>query len=162
MTLSSRAAVAHHRRRKAVVIEPKEAALPFADSLRTYKPEIVALLQSRTAQEAEAAPESDAVGLWMLARCVYRDRCWGGVGALYLALARWCAEHGQPAPESRRAFTAELQAEGFTVTADGLVYGLMLAEDAEACERSTATPAASGTPAQPKAAKQRNAERRRA
>ncbi|MDR3752858.1 MAG: hypothetical protein P4K93_09340 [Terracidiphilus sp.] len=141
-----------------LVIEPLSAALPLADSLRTYKPEIVALLQSRTAQETE----SDALGLWMLARCVYRDRSWGGVGALYLDLARWCAEQGRPVPASRRAFTAELQAEGFAVSADGLVYGLMLREDAEACERSIATLAASETPAQPKAAKLRKAGRGRA
>ncbi|MGA2752123.1 MAG: hypothetical protein ABSE53_00035 [Terracidiphilus sp.] len=114
-----------------LVIEPEEAALPLVDSLRTYKPEIVALLQSRTEQETESAPENDALGLWMLERCVYRDRCFGGVGALFLDLARWCADHGQTAPESRRAFAAELQAEGFAVTTDGLVYGLMLGEDLE-------------------------------
>jgi hypothetical protein len=114
-----------------LVIEPEEAALPLVDSLRTYKPEIVALLQSRTEQETESAPENDALGLWMLERCVYRDRCFGGVGALFLDLARWCADHGQTAPESRRAFTAALQAEGFAVTTDGLVYGLMLGEDLE-------------------------------
>jgi len=114
-----------------LVIEPEEAALPLVDSLRAYKPEIVALLQSRIEQEMESAPENDALGLWMLARCVYRDRCFGGVGALYLDLSRWCADHGQTAPESRRAFAAELQAEGFAVTTDGLVYGLMLGEDLE-------------------------------
>jgi hypothetical protein len=114
-----------------LVIEPEEAALPLVDSLRAYKPEIVALLQSRIEQEMESAPENDALGLWMLERCVYRDRCFGGVGALFLDLARWCADHGQTAPESRRAFTAELQAEGFAVTTDGLVYGLMLGEDLE-------------------------------
>jgi len=114
-----------------LVIEPEEAALPLVDSLRAYKPEIVALLQSRIEQEMESAPENDALGLWMLERCVYRDRCFGGIGALLLDLARWCADHGQTAPESRRAFTAELQAEGFAVTTDGLVYGLMLGEDLE-------------------------------
>ena len=114
-----------------LVIEPEEAALPLVDSLRTYKPEIVALLQSRTEQETESAPENDALGLWMLERCVYRDRCFGGVGALFLDLARWCADYGQIALESRRAFTAALQAEGFAVTTDGLVYGLMLGEDLE-------------------------------
>jgi len=144
-----------------LVIEPEEAALPLVDSLRAYKPEIVALLQSRIEQEMESAPENDALGLWMLARCVYRDRCFGGVGALYLDLSRWCADHGQTAPESRRAFAAELQAEGFAVTTDGLVYGLMLGEDCEACERAQAAPVDSGIPAQPKAAKRRNAERRR-
>jgi hypothetical protein len=114
-----------------LVIRPGEAALPLLDSLRAYKPEIVALLQSRSEQETDSAPDSDAPGLWMLARCVYRDRCFGGVGALFLDLARWCADHGQTAPESRRAFAAELQAEGFAVTTDGLVYGLMLGEDLE-------------------------------
>jgi hypothetical protein len=117
-----------------LVIEPQSAALPLADSLRTYKPEIVALLQSRSEQEAESAPERDALGLWMLARCVYRDRCFGGVGALYLSLARWCAEHGRPAPESRRAFAAVLLAKGFTVTTDGLVVSLVLREDVLAHE----------------------------
>ncbi len=143
-----------------LVIEPGEAALPLVDSLRAYKPEIVALLQSRA--EPDATPESDALGLWMLARCVYRDRAWGGVGALYLDLARWCAAQGRALPESRRAFTAELLAEGFAVTTDGLVCGLMLGEDSEAQERAQAAPEASGAPASPKAAKRRNAGRRRA
>ena len=129
-----------------LVIEPEEAALPLVDSLRTYKPEIVALLQSRTEQETESAPENDALGLWMLERCVYRDRCFGGVGALYLDLSLWCADHGQTAPESRRAFAAELQAEGFAVNTDGLVYGLMLGEDWEACERAQAAPEPSYNP----------------
>jgi len=142
-----------------LVIEPQSAALPLIDSLRTYKPQIVALLQSRT--EAESAPESDALGLWLLAHCVYCDRCFGGVGALHLDLARWCADHERPVPESRRAFTAQLQAEGFAVTTDGLVYGLMLAEDWEAHERFQAAPEASGTPAQTTAGKRRNAGRRR-
>ena len=123
-----------------LVIEPEEAALPLVDSLRAYKPEIVALLQSRSEQETDSAPDSDAPGLWMLARCVYRDRCFGGVGTLYLDLARWSAAHRQPAPESRKAFTAALQAEGFAVTADGVVAGLLLREDLEACERTQAVP----------------------
>ena len=141
-----------------LVIEPKEAALPLADSLRMFKPQIVALLQSRTEQEPESAPESDVLGLWMIARCVYRDRCWGGVGALYLDLARWCAAQGRPVPESRRAFTAELQTEGFAVSADGLVYGMMLAEDAKAYPLSQSTPAASKMPERTTTAKRRKAE----
>lgn len=140
-----------------LVIEPQSAALPLIDSLRMYKPQIVALLQSRT--DPESVPESDALGLWMLARCVYRDRAWGGVGALYLDLARWCAEQGQPAPESRRAFVAALQAEGFAVDTNSLVYGLMLGEDSEAHDRLQAAPRASAAPAQPQAAKRRKAGR---
>jgi|GEM_PF-2201196 len=144
-----------------LVIEPEEAALPLVDSLRTHKPQIVALLQCRIEQETESALDDPLPGEWLLERCVYRDRCFGGVGALYLDLARWCADHGQTAPESRRAFTATLQAEGFAVTTDGLVYGLILGEDWKACERAHAAPAEGGTPAQPRAAKGRAAGRRR-
>jgi hypothetical protein len=91
-------------------------------------------------------PIDEEWGLWMLARCVYRDRCWGGVGALHLDLARWCADHGRPVLASRRAFVAALQAEGFEVTADGFVYGLMLARDLEVYEHYQVAPAGSGQP----------------
>jgi hypothetical protein len=144
-----------------LVIEPDTAALPLMDSLRMYKPAIMDLLRSRAQQEQDAADDSDSFGLWMLARCVYRDRAWGGVGALHLDLARWCADHRQSAPESRRVFVESLQAEGFAVTTDGLVYGLMLGEDLEAIERSQTMPQASGTPAQPTKTKRRKTERRR-
>jgi hypothetical protein len=115
-----------------LVIEPLSAALPLADSLRTYKPEIVALLQSRTEQETESAPDDPLPGEWLMERCVYRDRCFGGVGALYLDLCRWCADHKRPMPESRRSFVAALQAEGFAVTSGALVCGLILRADVEA------------------------------
>ncbi len=118
-----------------LVIVPRQAGIPLLPQLREHKPEIVALLQSRIEQEPEPAPESDALGLWMLARCVYRDRCFGGVSALYLDLARWCAEQARPMPASRGAFAAELQTEGFVLTADGFVCGLMLREDLEAVLR---------------------------
>jgi hypothetical protein len=128
-------------------IVPSSSAAPMLAELRQHKPEIIALLQSRTEQETESEPDSDALGLWMLARCVYRDRCWGGVGALHLDLARWCADCGRPMPASRRAFVMMLQAEGFEVTADGdFVYGLILASDWEAHEHYRAAPAGSAQP----------------
>jgi hypothetical protein len=117
-----------------LVIRPGKAAEPMLAELLRYKGEIIALLQSRATTPAEA-PIDEGWGLWMLARCVYRDRCFGGIGALYVDLARWCADHGRPVPASRRAFVTALQAEGFAVTLDGLVYGLMLREDLEAHER---------------------------
>jgi hypothetical protein len=129
-----------------LVIAPGRAAALVMEGLRERKPEIVALLQSRTEQETEPAPDSDALGLWMLARCVYRDRCWDGLGALHLNHARWCADCGRPVPASRRAFVAAIQAQGFEVTADGFVYGLILAEDWEAHERYQAAPVGSGQP----------------
>jgi hypothetical protein len=129
-----------------LVVRPGDPAMPLVAELRQHKPEIIAWLQSRTEQEMESESDSDALGLWMLARCVYRDRCWGGVGALHLDLARWCADHGRPVLASRRPFVAALQEEGFEVTADGFVYGLILAEDWEAHERYQVAPAGSGQP----------------
>jgi hypothetical protein len=145
-----------------LVIRPGDPAMPLVAELRLHKAEIIDLIRSRSATPAET-PEDDLLpGAWLLERCAYRDHCWGGIGALYLDLARWCAEHGRPAPESRQAFRAELQTQGFAVTTDGLVYGLMLAEDWQAHERFQAAPEASELPAQPNAAKRRIAGRRRA
>jgi len=138
-----------------------DTADDLTNDLRVHKPEILALLQGIGEQE----PNRDGNTLpsdWLLERCVYRDRCWGGIGALYLDLARWCASHSRPGPDSRQAFAAELQAEGFAVTTDGLVYGLLLHEDWEACCISQATPEASETPAKPTVAKRHNAGRWRA
>ncbi|MGA8910819.1 MAG: hypothetical protein WB524_24620 [Acidobacteriaceae bacterium] len=142
-----------------LVIEPQSAALPLIDSLRAHKPQIVALLQSRS--EQESAQDSDALGLWLLARCIYRDRCAGGMGGLHLDFARWCTAQGLTIPESRRTFVAALQAAGFAVTTDGLVSGLVLREDVQAVFRTQAAPEASGPPERATAGKRRNAGRRR-
>jgi hypothetical protein len=83
----------------------------------------------------EEGPLDDGWGLWLLDRCVYRDRWRGGTSSLYVDLARWCVDHGRPVPASRAAFVTGLQAEGFQVTPDGLVYGLILRDDLEAHER---------------------------
>jgi hypothetical protein len=108
-----------------LVVYPSEAGEPLVEELRRHKPAIIALLLSRTAD-----PLDDQLdGEWMLEECVYVDRWWGGIGALYLSLARWLAERGRPVPASRTAFVAALQSEGFQVTSDGLVYGLILKED---------------------------------
>jgi hypothetical protein len=147
---------------KKLVIEPGEAAWPLIDSLRTFKPQILALLQSRTEQEAESAPENDVIGLWLLEKCVYRARCSGGMGGLHLDFARWCAAQCLTLPESRRSFVAALQAAGFAVTADGLVSGLVLREDVEAVFHTKAAPEDSQPPERPTAGKRRNAGRRRA
>src|ERR1700733_966265 len=77
-----------------LVIRPGDAALPVLEALRQYKGEIIALLQSRNAN-----PMLD--GEWLLQECIYHDRCWGGIGALYLSLSRWLAERGRPIPASR-------------------------------------------------------------
>lgn len=110
-----------------LVIRPGEAAMPVLEELREYKHEVIALLLSRTADPVD----DPLAGEWMLERCTYVDRWWGGIGALYLSLARWLAERGRPVPASRLAFVTALQREGFQVN-DGLVYGLVLKSDVKA------------------------------
>jgi hypothetical protein len=112
---------------------------PMVDTLREHKPEIIGLLKSRPDSPVEG-PLDDGWGLWLLEQCTFRDRWWGGTGALYLSLARWCADHGRPAPASRAAFVAALQGEGFQPASNGLVYGLVLKADLEAHERFQTAP----------------------
>jgi hypothetical protein len=114
-----------------LVIAPGEAAAPVMEELRERKAEIIGLLQSRPDWPL-GSPLDDGWGLWLLEQCAFRDRCWGGSGALYFDLARWCAEHGQLAPASWRAFVTSLQTQGIQVTSDGLVFGLILKVDLEA------------------------------
>ena len=118
-----------------LVIRPGDAAMPLMKELRARKAEIIALLRTRTEQEAESAPESDALpGEWLLENCLFLDRWWGGTGSLYLDAAHWCAAHRHPAPVSRQAFIAALRGEGFQVGSDGLVAGLVLKADVLAHE----------------------------
>ena len=109
-----------------LVISPGDVAVLVLEELRQHKVEIIALLDSRNSSADRTDDSLD--GEWMLERCVYRDRWWGGVGALYLDLARWLAERGKAVPASRLSFVRALQTEGFQVTSDGLVYGLTLKE----------------------------------
>jgi hypothetical protein len=122
-----------------LVIAPGNAAEPVMEELRQHKAEIIGLLQNRLDSPVEGTQDVGS-GLWLLERCVYRDRWWGGTAALHLDRARWCADHGRRVPVSRRAFVTGLQAEGFQVTPDGLVYGLILRDDLEAHERFQSPP----------------------
>jgi hypothetical protein len=113
-----------------LVIAPRDAGEPLIDELRQHKSEIIDLLQKRP--DAAESLRDDGWGIWLLERCVFRDSWWGGTGALHLDFASWCIARMQPVPASRRAFVAALQSEGFQVTSDGLVYGLILKADLEA------------------------------
>lgn len=137
-----------------LIVEPDSAGLPIIDQLRAAKPQIVALIQN--GQGVSDETDSDTLpGQWLLDRCVSRDRCFGGIAALHLDLARWCAEHGLPVPASRRAFVEALEAEGFTVSTDGMVAGLVLKADLWAL----VAPEASAEPEQATAGKRRTGRR---
>ena len=79
----------------------------------------------------EAAPEAyeDGFSRWVRERCAYLDRAWWGIGALHNAYFTWCEQIGRDVPGNLNTFKILLRDSGFTVTDDGLVYGLALIED---------------------------------
>jgi hypothetical protein len=85
----------------------------------------------------EADPEAYESGFdrWATSRCVFQDRCWGGIGALHVDYARWCDWEGRDVPASRRTFERILLSQGLwreEDLRDGLIYGLLLRADWEA------------------------------
>jgi hypothetical protein len=112
-------------------ISPAIAVQTVLEEVRRNKAEIINLLNTRSATPDDSVPDG-CWGEWLLDNCAHIDDWGSGTGELYLSRARWCADHGRPVPASRRAFVAALQAEGFQVTIDGLVYGLILKVDLEA------------------------------
>jgi hypothetical protein len=71
---------------------------------------------------------------WMLERCVWRDRCFGGIGALHTSFCEW-AMSSHSVPCQRKTFERLLADAGFLV-ADGLVSGLISKADLWALEPS--------------------------
>jgi hypothetical protein len=107
-----------------LVIEPREAAEPLVDELRAHKAQIIALIQSPT-HDPEAWMED--FHRWALDRCVYRDRCFGGIGALWSDFGEWAVGHSS-VPCTRRTFELLLTDFGFFF-AEGMIYGLILKAD---------------------------------
>jgi hypothetical protein len=64
---------------------------------------------------------------WALSNCVYRDRRFGGIGALHTDFCRWTLSHDS-VPCRDETFKRLLRDAGFFF-ADGLVYGLMLKDN---------------------------------
>jgi hypothetical protein len=87
-------------------------------------------------QGAKARPQPLLVAFeedlhwWAMQRCVFRDRCWGGVAGLHLDYVKWC-EQTMDVPCSRAQFREWLVANGFFLNEGGLVYGLILGVDDE-------------------------------
>jgi hypothetical protein len=64
---------------------------------------------------------------WALTRCVWHDRCFGGIGALHRDFCEWAIAHESP-PCNRQTFERLLHEMGLLI-ADGLASGLVLRED---------------------------------
>jgi hypothetical protein len=66
---------------------------------------------------------------WLLAECVFREGCAGGVACLHHHFTEWCIRDASECPCTRPTFELLLTIEGFAL-ADGLVRCLILKADA--------------------------------
>jgi hypothetical protein len=72
---------------------------------------------------------------WAISQCVFRDRCFGAISALFRDFADWqVIRHDVPC--TCRTFERLLREAGFFF-ADGLVYGLLLKADVLAMEEES-------------------------
>jgi hypothetical protein len=65
--------------------------------------------------------------VWALRECIFRDRCFGGLGALHRAFSDWCLRN-HSVPCRRDTFEQLLERHGFMIC-ELLAYGLLLRED---------------------------------
>ena len=77
--------------------------------------------------EVDPSAWSEDLHRWLLEQCVYRDRCFNGIWALHRDFCEWVIAH-DGVPCHRPAFEQLLHGCGF-LSADGMVYGLMLRVD---------------------------------
>lgn len=77
---------------------------------------------------AEVREWDDALLVWAKARCAFRERSWGSLMRLYVDHIEWAHQTGGMFAPDRETFQAILMALGLQL-ADGMVYGLILAED---------------------------------
>ena len=114
-------------------IAPRSVARPVLEEVRHNKFEIIKQLECRKGTSEEALIDDENLCLWLLERCVFRDRWWGGIASLHVDNARWRAGRGHIVPYSRQAFEEALKEQGFHVE-NGLAYGLVLKHEEEAFE----------------------------
>ncbi len=122
---------------------PEGTPFPLPESKAAF------LLEPRSADltQVELLPGEirlwdNAMHAWTQARCAFRERSWGIVSSLYVDHIAWAHQTGQPFAAERETFAAILMSIGFQI-ADGMCYGLILAEDYEAARHIREPPKAS-------------------
>jgi len=115
-------------------ISPRAAALPIMQELKTWKPEIIAVLQG--AQTDGRKYWRARFAQWVEFSCVRHPRCFGGLGCLYLSFCKFmCGRNEHPC--SRETFRGSL-AESAHLTGEingtTLVSGIVLRSDVDGLE----------------------------
>ena len=80
-----------------------------------------------TSPALDPSPWAEDFHKWTLARCVYRDRCFGGISSLHRDFCEWVIAHDE-CPCTREAFVRLLDQCGFLFV-DDFVSGLLLGDD---------------------------------
>ena len=106
------------------------AAICGPASLKTSQPKATPTVEQAEPSPARGMAVHDPAAWaedfhrWALSSCDFRDRCFGGISALWRGFAEWQVMRDE-VPPTRRTFEALLRDAGF-LFADGLVYGLLL------------------------------------
>jgi hypothetical protein len=121
-----------------------ESALSLVPEMKTRKRELLNLLQQRPATRVHTPPIASEniipahhpsgwaqdFHTWANLHCVFRDRCFGAIGCLHVHFCERTSTRVEHC--ARETFEALLRDQGFEI-ADGLIYGLILKEDARLC-----------------------------
>jgi hypothetical protein len=89
--------------------------------------DIAFMRPSSPSSDCDHAAWKEEFHRWMLVRCTYKGRCFGGIEQLYANFREWCVSVGEvPCPSS--GFVALLSEDGYFF-ANGLISGVVLRED---------------------------------
>lgn len=104
---------------------------PLTEHIRERKAEILQTLSREASHPPETTlAEWDPIFTeWTSKRCSWKERSYGNVSMLYIDCCEWSTAHGYPLVPDLRAFESVLTQLGMEIC-DGLVYGLLMAEDA--------------------------------
>lgn len=90
---------------------------------------------------AEVRQWDDAMLVWARAHCAFREHSWGSLSRLYISHIEHAHQSGGMFAPDRETFQAILMALGFQIE-DGMCYGLVLADDANAAHWQPEAPKA--------------------
>lgn len=112
---------------------------PLTEHIRTCKAEIIQTLSREAGRPPETtlAEWGDIFAGWTRANCRWRERSYGSASHLYIDCCEWSHAHGHPLVPDLQAFETILTQLGMDIQ-DGLVYGLLMREDA--CLAESITP----------------------
>jgi hypothetical protein len=115
--------------------EPAGRDSPPEKSFEAFEASSFSQIENFSPLEADPAAYEATLHEWVLARCVFRDRAWGGIKALHKNYVGWCDQVALDVPAGLATFEKLLREFCSFTTKNGLVYGVLLEEDWESWKR---------------------------